>query len=120
MSNLRQCWICRVEEDMSKDEGWLEPCKCKGSARWVHHECLLAWINAQLASQRSRSQLNLAVGPLISPAVACPQCHFQYQIQDQYILPRPFLSVVDTLRRWKNRLVLVSAVSCLSAGLYLL
>eukprot|EP01012_Entosiphon_sulcatum_P006861 TRINITY_DN1333_c0_g1_i1.p1 TRINITY_DN1333_c0_g1~~TRINITY_DN1333_c0_g1_i1.p1 ORF type:complete len:1068 (-),score=109.70 TRINITY_DN1333_c0_g1_i1:141-3344(-) len=36
--------MCRVCRDISRVESLTNPCKCKGSIKWVHHHCLLSWI----------------------------------------------------------------------------
>ncbi len=77
----RVCWICFSNEPFSsyesgtegssnastltnddiqkyaKDE-WSRPCKCRGSTKWVHQSCLLAWIEVQ------GSNINLSDPPL--------------------------------------------------------
>ena len=45
----RACRICfgSVEEQLVKsDDGVISPCKCKGSMKWVHRECLSQWMQA--------------------------------------------------------------------------
>lgn len=44
---------------------WIKPCKCKGSAKWVHQNCLQRWIDEK---QKSNPSL----------AVACSQCKTEY------------------------------------------
>lgn len=64
---LKQCRICldQTTEDADPELGRLiSPCKCKGSARYVHEECLRAW---RLHSANSQSFYK------------CPTCHFEYQ-----------------------------------------
>ncbi|RVD82404.1 uncharacterized protein DFL_006830 [Arthrobotrys flagrans] len=64
---LKQCRICldQTTEDVDPELGRLiSPCKCKGSARYVHEECLRAW---RLHSANSQSFYK------------CPTCHFEYR-----------------------------------------
>ncbi|KAK6360406.1 hypothetical protein TWF730_006548 [Orbilia blumenaviensis] len=64
---LKQCRICldQTTDDVDPELGRLiSPCKCKGSARYVHEECLRAW---RLHSANSQSFYK------------CPTCHFEYQ-----------------------------------------
>ncbi|KAF3199214.1 hypothetical protein TWF192_010680 [Orbilia oligospora] len=64
---LKQCRICldQTMEDVDPELGRLiSPCKCKGSARYVHEECLRAW---RLHSANSQSFYK------------CPTCHFEYR-----------------------------------------
>ena len=49
---MRQCWICYGEEEISEspefEAGWVAPCSCKGTTKWVHQACLLDWIDSQV------------------------------------------------------------------------
>ncbi|EPS45271.1 hypothetical protein H072_741 [Dactylellina haptotyla CBS 200.50] len=66
---VKQCRICldTTTEDADEELGRLiSPCKCKGSARYVHEECLRAW---RLQSANSQSFYK------------CPTCHFEYRFQ---------------------------------------
>lgn len=42
----RQCWVCLAtdEEDEETCSEWIHPCRCSGSAKWVHQNCLQQWI----------------------------------------------------------------------------
>jgi len=53
----RECRIClncedddRVESKLSErrdvkaNKDWLSPCRCDGSIKWVHRDCLQRWI----------------------------------------------------------------------------
>ena len=56
-------------------EPLIEPCRCKGSVRYVHAQCLLSWL------ERSADR-------------RCPQCRYAYRIEEQH---DTFLSrVVDS------------------------
>ncbi len=59
----RQCRICLDEED--KD--FIAPCKCKGSIKFVHRECLDSW-RASNANPRAFHE--------------CNQCKFKYVIEE--------------------------------------
>ncbi|KAK6535271.1 hypothetical protein TWF694_001739 [Orbilia ellipsospora] len=66
---VKQCRICldTSTEDFDEELGRLiSPCKCKGSARYVHEECLRAW---RLQSANSQSFYK------------CPTCQFEYQFR---------------------------------------
>ena len=62
--NEHVCWIC-YEPFAPDDETKVMPCKCSGSVSAVHQECLIEWMN----------QTN---------ATACPHCHYNYEIKDEY------------------------------------
>lgn len=74
----KQCWVCFLTdedtEDLAKEtssktislqDNWVKPCKCKGSAKWVHQSCLQKWIDEKQKS-------NPSVG------VSCSQCKTEY------------------------------------------
>ncbi|KAF3922157.1 hypothetical protein ABW21_db0202272 [Orbilia brochopaga] len=66
---VKQCRICldTSTEDADPELGRLiSPCLCKGSARYVHEECLRAW---RLQSANDQSFYK------------CPTCHFEYQFR---------------------------------------
>jgi E3 ubiquitin-protein ligase MARCH5 len=111
LSNPRQCWICFAEENPGFTEKWLRPCKCKGSTKWVHEECLLDWINSQLTSGSSSTS---------TQKLSCPQCHHIYKIVEQQLLPMPVLDLLDLMQKWKNRVIFISALSSISVGVYVL
>jgi hypothetical protein len=122
MSESRQCWICfgseheyeGFEEDAARfglENVWLAPCQCKGSTQFVHQSCLLDWVNARIAQEQTSA---------VTPAVACPQCHYPYRVEERHLIPRPVMLLASGLGRWKNRLLLLSSVSCISTGIWLL
>lgn len=62
------CWICyetRADNPNDTPSTLVAPCKCSGSLRTVHQECLLAWM----------AQTN---------ATCCPHCHHAYEVEDSY------------------------------------
>jgi len=64
----RNCRIC-YEYNQQTDK-LTNPCKCKGSIKYIHHKCLLKWIK-------------------ISNKDYCPQCHYKYKIKKN--IPYPLL-----------------------------
>jgi len=62
--SARLCRIC-LESDHPQD--LIAPCRCKGTSRWVHRECLDLW--------RTHEQ-DRAFG-------ACTECHFRYRYTQQ-------------------------------------
>lgn len=65
--NKRYCWVCFATEDEDAEANWVQPCRCKGTTRWVHQSCLQRWIDEK---QRGN----------VSTHVTCPQCSTQYLI----------------------------------------
>lgn len=75
----KSCRICYENHNLSKN-ALLYPCKCKGTIKWVHHECLIKWI------QISQNQI-------------CPQCQYKYEIHKRNINhPLIFLKNLKFLR----------------------
>lgn len=68
-SGNKQCWICLSDEG----NNWVRPCKCSGSTRWLHQECLQNWIDEKQKTNPSLAGLN------------CPLCKTEYII----IMPSP-------------------------------
>lgn len=59
------CWVCFGSTDDDKDAEWVQPCKCRGTTKWVHQTCLQRWIDEK---QKGNS----------SAAVSCPACNEEY------------------------------------------
>jgi len=102
--NRHQCWVCfATEEDDEESTEWVRPCRCRGTAKWVHQECLQRWID-------EKQKLNS------SAKVMCAQCNTQYLL----VFPPTgrFVYVIE----WFDRLIYsVSpfiAVTCVVGSLY--
>ena len=63
-----QCRICR--ESSSTGRGLFFPCKCKGSIKYVHEECLLDWLRVSKRKQ-------------------CEVCGYKYQFSQIYAVEAP-------------------------------
>lgn len=66
VGNQRSCWVC-FGTDEDGDMEWVRPCRCKGTTMWVHHSCLMRWIDEK---QKGHSFTK----------VNCPQCNTEYVI----------------------------------------
>ena len=67
--DTRQCWVCfgTDSENPIQSLQWVAPCRCRGSTRWVHQECIQHWVE-----QKQKGEL--------STPVHCPQCQTAYII----------------------------------------
>lgn len=83
-SNSKHCWICFANEDDDYAAQWVTPCKCRGTAKWVHKVCLQRWIDEK---QHGKSSVE----------VACPQCNSAYIIL--YPNSGLFVRILDTIDR---------------------
>lgn len=63
--NRINCWVCFGSTDDDKDAEWVQPCKCRGTTKWVHQTCLQRWIDEK---QKGNS----------SAPVSCPACNEEY------------------------------------------
>ena len=55
-----------TDEDIELE--WLAPCKCRGTAKWVHTRCLQRWIDEKHKHNPDAE-------------VHCPQCNHLYKIK---------------------------------------
>lgn len=63
----RSCWICFATDEDNKLAAWVQPCKCKGTSKWVHQACLYRWVDEKQNGNALRS-------------VSCQQCQTEYII----------------------------------------
>ncbi|XP_055849999.1 E3 ubiquitin-protein ligase MARCHF5 [Episyrphus balteatus] len=63
----RSCWICFATDDDNKLAAWVQPCKCRGTTKWVHQSCLYRWVDEKQKGNALRS-------------VSCQQCQTEYII----------------------------------------
>lgn len=74
----RYCWVCFATDDDDRRATWVQPCKCIGSTKWVHHTCLSRWIDEKQKGNPFRR-------------VVCPQC------QTEYIIVFPSIGTTATV-----------------------
>lgn len=46
--------LCRFCYGDDEQTGWLRPCKCSGSLKWVHRNCFDLWMNKAPAGQQDQ------------------------------------------------------------------
>lgn len=64
----RTCWVCFATDEDEPNLKWVQPCRCKGTTRWVHDHCLQRWFDEK---QHGNPTLK----------VFCPQCKTEYSIK---------------------------------------
>ncbi|XP_046383335.1 E3 ubiquitin-protein ligase MARCHF5-like [Ischnura elegans] len=64
---IRQCWVCFATEEDDPNAEWVQPCSCRGTAKWVHQACIQRWVDEK--------QKGNSLGK-----VSCPQCNTEYLI----------------------------------------
>uniref|UniRef100_H2YLS6 E3 ubiquitin-protein ligase MARCHF5 n=2 Tax=Ciona savignyi TaxID=51511 RepID=H2YLS6_CIOSA len=63
----KSCWVCFGSELDDANAVWIRPCRCRGTTKWVHHNCLMRWVDEK---QKGHSYTK----------VHCPQCNTEYVI----------------------------------------
>lgn len=88
------------EENLAQ---WVSPCKCRGTAKWVHKMCLQRWIDEK---QQGNSSIE----------VACPQCSSKYVIV--YPSGDVLVKYLDIIDRFYNKISPLLAGSMLIGSVY--
>jgi len=68
VADRRSCWVCFATEDDDPYCKWVQPCRCKGTTKWVHTACLQRWFDEKQHGN-----------PTVQ--VYCPQCNTEYMIR---------------------------------------
>jgi len=84
----KHCWVCFATDEDDFSACWVSPCRCRGTAKWVHQECLQRWVDEK---QQGSSGVK----------VACPQCNTEYIIV--YPKQGPLVYTLDLIERILNR-----------------
>lgn len=100
---MKTCWVCFGNEEDNLSAQWIKPCRCKGTTKWVHHSCLMRWIDEKQKGQ-------------IYNKVACPQCNTEYII----IFPSygRFCGMLQTIDRMVYKSSPVIATGVLLTSVY--
>ncbi len=67
---IKECRIC-LESELDSDEPFINPCRCRGTSKWVHLSCLNRWRNE---------------GININARTHCAECKTEYtfEINEEY------------------------------------
>lgn len=79
----KHCWVCFATDEDDYSALWVSPCRCRGTAKWVHQECLQRWVDEkQQGSSGGKTSLSSISNriDLLLVKVACPQCNTEYLI----------------------------------------
>lgn len=100
---MKTCWVCFGTEEDNTSAQWIKPCRCKGTTKWVHHSCLMRWIDEKQKGQ-------------VYNKVACPQCNTEYII----IFPSygRFCGMLQTIDRMVYKSSPVIATGVLLTSVY--
>lgn len=69
-----ECWICYSGTDGGE---LVSPCKCRGSMRWVHRECLHTWITTRVTEYEPNQWVEN--GRQAPDRFACPNCETRFE-----------------------------------------
>jgi len=64
-SQCRICWNLGTSDESNSDNPLVTPCKCSGSQRYVHSQCLAKWISVSARSEQCPSCLGMYRGIII-------------------------------------------------------
>ena len=81
---VKECRICTGTEGK-----FIAPCKCNGTTKYVHLDCLSKWI-------RTRPGVRHPTENLVIPNLKCEICHDEYNVQ----LTRKFTCSCKIIRTW--------------------
>lgn len=62
--------LCRICLETDNLNDFISPCKCKGTSKFVHRECIMKWINTNLDNDNSKF---------------CNQCKYEYKYKNKSV-----------------------------------
>ena len=83
------CRICLME-DNEIDNPLFAPCKCSGSMRYIHHQCLKTWF----ASKRIMKQTNI-VTTYFWKNLECELCKTAYPYETRSLDGKKMLNIIE-------------------------
>ena len=57
----KHCWVCFATDEDDFSACWVSPCRCRGTAKWVHQECLQRWVDEKQQGSSGGSFLFLSL-----------------------------------------------------------
>ncbi|XP_066929816.1 E3 ubiquitin-protein ligase MARCHF5-like [Clytia hemisphaerica] len=102
-SDRRTCWVCFGTDEDDPGAKWINPCRCRGTTKWVHDTCLQRWFDEKQHGNPATQ-------------VFCPQCNTAYTIS--YPPLSPLLVLIDYGEKAANRVAPVAAAGAVVGSLY--
>ncbi|XP_015777129.1 PREDICTED: E3 ubiquitin-protein ligase MARCH5-like isoform X1 [Acropora digitifera] len=98
-----RCWVCFATDEDEPMSQWVRPCRCRGTAKWVHQVCLQRWIDEKQGGSSTAK-------------VSCPQCNAEYII----VFPPlgPLLQSVEFVDKLINKFCPIAAAGVVVGSLY--
>ncbi|KAJ6641617.1 E3 ubiquitin-protein ligase MARCHF5 [Pseudolycoriella hygida] len=69
---VKCCWVCFANDFEDYSAEWVHPCRCSGTLKWVHQNCLLMWVH----EERIKAKRAGNTGP-----VRCSYCSTEYMLK---------------------------------------
>ena len=71
---VKICRICYLEEYDKYNNPLIKPCKCSGSMKYIHYECLLHWIKTKISVESSSYSSNELLSVYTLNPLECELC----------------------------------------------
>ena len=71
---VKICRICYLEEYDKYNNPLIKPCKCSGSMKYIHYECLLHWIKTKISVESSSYSSNELLSVYTLSPLECELC----------------------------------------------
>ena len=75
---IKICRICYLEENDKINNPLIKPCKCSGSMKYIHYECLLHWLKAKIIDKSSRFHNNGYLSVFNLKLIECELCKTKF------------------------------------------
>ena len=82
---IKECRIC-LESELESDEPFINPCRCRGTSKWVHLSCLNRWrneginINAQTHCAECKTEYTFEINEEYQPEVYSQEYYKSFQV----------------------------------------
>ena len=77
-NKVKICRICYLEELDKINNPLLKPCKCSGSMKYIHYECLIHWIKTKILVENSQFSSNDLLSIYTLNALECELCKSKF------------------------------------------
>ena len=115
-SDARQCRIC-LDEEASGQNPFITPCKCIGSVRWIHLDCLREWLKS-----KKQQQYHNGVHSFYWEELTCELCKQGLNIAQIAKRDRRTIYYLLGIKKVNDRryMVLESDIECLSKAIHII
>ena len=71
---IKICRVCYLEETDNINNPLIKPCKCSGSMKYIHYECLLHWLKTKITDKSSKFYTNDYLSVFCIKLIECELC----------------------------------------------